>query len=79
MGIEDPNAAQEPSRIVVADDHPLLGPPSGRPSRCNPTSRWSRKRQTAERRLSFAADLRPESGPDGPRMPVMDGLGPPAP
>jgi DNA-binding NarL/FixJ family response regulator len=24
MGLEDPSAAREPSRIVVADDHPLF-------------------------------------------------------
>ena len=74
MGIDDPNAAQEPSRIVVADDHPLIRFAIRQTLEVQPDLEVVAEAADGQEALELSRRLRPELVLMDLVMPVMDGL-----
>jgi DNA-binding NarL/FixJ family response regulator len=74
MGLEDHHAAQEPSRIVVADDHPLFRFAIRQTLEVQPDLEVIAEAADGQEALELSRRLRPELILMDLRMPVMDGV-----
>jgi DNA-binding NarL/FixJ family response regulator len=74
MGLEEPSAAREPSRIVVADDHPLFRSAIGQTLGAHPDLELVGEAADGREAVELCRRLRPELVLMDLRMPVMDGI-----
>jgi DNA-binding NarL/FixJ family response regulator len=74
MKLEEPSAAQDPSRIVVADDHPLFRSAISYTLEAHPDLEVVAEAADGQQALELSRRLRPELVLMDLRMPVMDGV-----
>jgi DNA-binding NarL/FixJ family response regulator len=74
MGLEDRRAAQEPSRIIIADDHPLFRSALGHTLEVHPDLEVVAEAANGQEAVELCRRLRPELVLMDLRMPVMDGV-----
>jgi DNA-binding NarL/FixJ family response regulator len=74
MGLEDRNAAQEPSRIVIVDDHPLFRSAISYTLESYPDLAVVAEAADGREALELSRRLRPELVLMDLGMPVMDGV-----
>jgi DNA-binding NarL/FixJ family response regulator len=74
MELEGPSAAQEPSRIVVCDDHPLYRSAISYTLEAQPGIEVVAEAANGQEALELCRRLRPELILMDLRMPVMDGV-----
>ena len=74
MGLEDSRKAQPPSRILVADDHPLFRSAIGHTLEAHPDLEVVGEAADGQEVVELCRRLRPELVLMDLRMPVMDGV-----
>jgi DNA-binding NarL/FixJ family response regulator len=74
MRLEDSRAAQEPSRIIIADDHPLFRSAIRQTLEVNPDLKVVAEVANGREALELCRRLEPELVLMDLRMPVMDGV-----
>jgi DNA-binding NarL/FixJ family response regulator len=74
MEVENSHAAREPSRIVVADDHPLFRSAIGQTLEAHPDLEVVGEAADGREAVELCRRLRPELVLMDLRMPVMDGV-----
>ena len=74
MELEDSRAGQEPSRIIIADDHPLFRSAIRHTLEANPDLEVVGEAANGHEALDLCRRLRPELVLMDLRMPVMDGV-----
>lgn len=74
MGLEDRRATQEPSRIIIADDHPLFRSAIRQTLEDHPDLEVVAEAANGQEAVGFCRRLRPELVLMDLGMPVMDGV-----